>query len=147
MNRLFFRPEQSGMTKTEAAADTLSGINPDVQLESYTMNITTIDGFEAFKSSISDKQGKSRVDMVLSCVDNYEARMTINQASITPQHVPTALQAVSPITCSDRSRCCGVSTHTHGSMLSTRIVLCMHKRANASSAIVAAHCIACRLVE
>lgn len=81
MNRLFFRPEQSGLTKTDAAAQTLSSINPDVQLESYTMNITTVDGFEAFKSSICDGQGKSRVDMVLSCVDNYEARMTINQAS------------------------------------------------------------------
>ena len=82
MNRLFFRPEQSGLTKTDAAAQTLSSINPDVQLESYTMNITTVDGFEAFKFSICDRQGKSRVDMVLSCVDNYEARMTINQASI-----------------------------------------------------------------
>ncbi|KAL0026571.1 hypothetical protein WJX77_007264 [Trebouxia sp. C0004] len=82
MNRLFFRPEQSGLTKTDAAAQTLSGINPDVQLESYTMNITTIDGFEAFKSSICDSSGESRVDMVLSCVDNYEARMTINQACL-----------------------------------------------------------------
>ena len=81
MNRLFFRPEQSGLTKTDAAAQTLSGINPDVQLESFTMNITTIDGFEAFKASICDQQGKCRVDLVLSCVDNYEARMTINQAS------------------------------------------------------------------
>lgn len=82
MNRLFFRPEQSGLTKTDAAAETLSSINPDVQLESYTMNITTVEGFEAFKSSICNSQGKSRVDMVLSCVDNYEARMTINQARV-----------------------------------------------------------------
>ena len=79
MNRLFFRPEQSGMTKTDAAAQTLSDINPDVQLESFTMNITTIEGFDNFKASICDKAGKSRVDIVLSCVDNYEARMTINQ--------------------------------------------------------------------
>ncbi len=85
MNRLFFRPEQSGLTKTDAAAQTLSGINPDVQLESYTMNITTIDGFEAFKASICDSSGESRVDMVLSCVDNYEARMTINQAGASQQ--------------------------------------------------------------
>ena len=85
MNRLFFRPEQSGLTKTDAAAQTLSGINPDVQLESYTMNITTIDGFEAFKSNMCDSNGESRVDMVLSCVDNYEARMTINQAGGSQQ--------------------------------------------------------------
>ena len=42
MNRLFFRPEQAGMTKTDAAAQTLAGINPDVALESFTSNITTL---------------------------------------------------------------------------------------------------------
>ncbi len=107
MNRLFFRPEQCGMTKTDAAVQvlssnalpawglgltlyrsrrpqhiaapqTLSGINPDVALESYTMNITTLDGFDSFKASLTTGT-QSRVDMVLSCVDNYEARMTINQ--------------------------------------------------------------------
>ncbi|KAF4361626.1 hypothetical protein F8388_007642 [Cannabis sativa] len=33
MNRLFFRPEQVNMTKTDAAVQTLSDINPDVVLE------------------------------------------------------------------------------------------------------------------
>ncbi|KAH7858440.1 hypothetical protein Vadar_023929 [Vaccinium darrowii] len=42
MNRLFFRPEQVGKTKTDAAVQTLSDINPDVVLESYMMNITTL---------------------------------------------------------------------------------------------------------
>lgn len=83
MNRLFFRPEQCGMTKTQAAAQTLGGINPDVALEPYTMNITTLTGFDAFKASICDPAtGASRVDLVLSCVDNYEARMTINQVCL-----------------------------------------------------------------
>ena len=79
MNRLFFRPEQSGMTKTDAAAQTLASINPDVALESYTINITTLQGFDGFKASLTYGSGASRVDLVLSCVDNYEARMTINQ--------------------------------------------------------------------
>lgn len=85
MNRLFFRPEQAGMTKTDAAVETLSGINPDVVLESYTLNITTVQGFETFMSSLKnksfrpDKEGCG-VDLVLSCVDNYEARMVVNQA-------------------------------------------------------------------
>ncbi|BDA40941.1 Ubiquitin-like modifier-activating enzyme 5 [Coccomyxa sp. Obi] len=82
MNRLFFRPEQASMNKTEAAAQTLRGINPDVAIESYTMNITTLQGFDAFKASISGGDGASRVDLVLSCVDNYEARMTINQVCL-----------------------------------------------------------------
>ena len=85
MNRLFFRPEQCGLTKTQAAANTLMEINPDVQIEPFTMNITTLEGFDAFKRSICKEGGElveSRVDLVLSCVDNYEARMTINQVCL-----------------------------------------------------------------
>ncbi|KAK4747317.1 hypothetical protein SAY87_026354 [Trapa incisa] len=85
MNRLFFRPEQAGMTKTDAAVQTLQDINPDVVLESYTLNITTVQGFETFMSSLGNKTFRpekegSGVDLVLSCVDNYEARMVVNQA-------------------------------------------------------------------
>ncbi|XAR67896.1 Sulfur carrier protein ThiS adenylyltransferase [Bertholletia excelsa] len=85
MNRLFFRPEQVGMTKTDAAVQTLSDINPDVVLESYTLNITTLQGFETFMTSLNNKTFRpnkegSGVDLVLSCVDNYEARMVVNQA-------------------------------------------------------------------
>ncbi|THU69858.1 hypothetical protein C4D60_Mb08t18840 [Musa balbisiana] len=74
-----------GMTKTDAAVQTLSDINPDVVLESYSLNITTVKGFEVFMESLkrrfSQKSGqKSGVDLVLSCVDNYEARMVVNQA-------------------------------------------------------------------
>lgn len=44
------------------------------------MNITTLEGFQAFKDSLCDPGTSTpRVDLVLSCVDNYEARMTINQ--------------------------------------------------------------------
>nr|VDD41598.1 unnamed protein product [Brassica oleracea] len=85
MNRLFFRPDQVGMTKTDAAVQTLAEINPDVVLESFTMNITTVQGFETFTSSLKNKsfcpsKEGSGVDLVLSCVDNYEARMAVNQA-------------------------------------------------------------------
>ncbi|BBN17349.1 ubiquitin-like modifier-activating enzyme 5 [Marchantia polymorpha subsp. ruderalis] len=86
MNRLFFQPHQAGMTKTDAAVQTLTGINPDVVLESYTQNITTVEGFNKFMGSLTRNMkgerldGKSGVDLVLSCVDNYEARMVVNQA-------------------------------------------------------------------
>ncbi|KAG0627107.1 hypothetical protein M758_2G174000 [Ceratodon purpureus] len=86
MNRLFFKPDQAGMTKTDAAVQTLAEINPDVILESYTQNITTVDGFKKFTDSLTrdikgnSTGGKSGVDLVLSCVDNYEARMVVNQA-------------------------------------------------------------------
>lgn len=72
----------SGRCRASPAAQTLAGINPDVALESFTMNITTLEGFDAFKASLEapgSGGAASRVDLVLSCVDNYEARMTINQ--------------------------------------------------------------------
>jgi ubiquitin-like modifier-activating enzyme 5 len=82
MNRLFFRPEQCGLTKTDAAAQTLGAINPDVAIEAFTMNITSVAGYEAFKASVTGPGGASRVDLLLSCVDNYEARITINQVAL-----------------------------------------------------------------
>lgn len=41
-------------------------------------------GFDAFKASLLGPDGAtSRVDLVLSCVDNYEARITINQVWVS----------------------------------------------------------------
>ncbi|KAM4705374.1 ubiquitin-like modifier-activating enzyme 5 isoform 2-T2 [Rhinophrynus dorsalis] len=82
MNRLFFQPHQAGLSKVEAAEHTLRNINPDVQFEVHNYNITTIDNFQHFMDRIS-KGGLSEgqpVDLVLSCVDNFEARMAINTA-------------------------------------------------------------------
>ncbi|CAB4001048.1 Ubiquitin-like modifier-activating enzyme 5 [Paramuricea clavata] len=81
MNRLFFRPEQSGLSKVEAAERTLRNINPDVEFETHNYNITLMDNFQHFMDKISKggKDGKS-VNLVLSCVDNFEARMAVNTA-------------------------------------------------------------------
>uniref|UniRef100_A0A8C7MT76 Ubiquitin-like modifier-activating enzyme 5 n=1 Tax=Oncorhynchus kisutch TaxID=8019 RepID=A0A8C7MT76_ONCKI len=57
-------------------------INPDVQFETHNYNITTMDNFAHFMDRISHgalQDGKA-VDLVLSCVDNFEARMAINTA-------------------------------------------------------------------
>ncbi|XP_011169397.1 ubiquitin-like modifier-activating enzyme 5 isoform X2 [Solenopsis invicta] len=81
MNRLFFQPHQAGQSKVEAAANTLCYINPDVKIETYNYNITTVDHFQDFMNTISNSSLKSGpVDLVLSCVDNFEARMAINTA-------------------------------------------------------------------
>ncbi|KAG0433261.1 hypothetical protein HPB47_020112, partial [Ixodes persulcatus] len=81
MNRLFFQPHQAGMSKVEAAAKTLEFINPDVTFETYNYNITTVENFQHFMDTIrtGNLQG-GPVDLVLSCVDNFEARMAINTA-------------------------------------------------------------------
>lgn len=44
-------------------------------------------GFETFMSSLRNKTFRpekegSGVDLVLSCVDNYEARMVVNQVTV-----------------------------------------------------------------
>ncbi|CAG2183198.1 unnamed protein product, partial [Oppiella nova] len=81
MNRLFFQPHQSGMSKVMAAHHTLAAINPDVQFETYNYNMTTVDNFADFLTRVqSGGIGGRRVDLVLSCVDNFEARMAINTA-------------------------------------------------------------------
>ena len=82
MNRLFFRPEHSGLSKTEAAKRTLEDINPDVTFETYDGNITLPSMFDTLLDRMSHGglDCNSPVDLVLSCVDNYEARMAINQA-------------------------------------------------------------------
>ncbi|KAL0491787.1 ubiquitin-like modifier-activating enzyme [Acrasis kona] len=82
MNRLFFTPDQAGMSKVDASYKTLTNINPDVEFECYQYNITTMDHFDPFLQSLSNggKAPKKPVDLVLSCVDNFEARMSVNQA-------------------------------------------------------------------
>ncbi|KAG1953838.1 ubiquitin-like modifier-activating enzyme [Pimephales promelas] len=82
MNRLFFQPHQAGLSKVQAAEHTLRNINPDVAFETHNYNITTMDNFTHFMERISHgglEEGKP-VDLVLSCVDNFEARMAINTA-------------------------------------------------------------------
>ncbi|XP_045759735.1 ubiquitin-like modifier-activating enzyme 5 [Mirounga angustirostris] len=82
MNRLFFQPHQAGLSKVQAAEYTLRNINPDVLFEVHNYNITTVENFQHFMDRISNgglEEGKP-VDLVLSCVDNFEARMTINTA-------------------------------------------------------------------
>lgn len=82
MNRLFFRPEQSGLSKVDAAVSTLRGINPDVQFECFNYDITSIDRFDDFLQVLAHgglQEGRG-VDLVLSCVDNFAARNSINAA-------------------------------------------------------------------
>lgn len=82
MNRLFFQPHQAGLSKVEAAEHTLRNINPDVTFETHNYNITTMENFTHFMERVSHgglENGKP-VDLVLSCVDNFEARMAINTA-------------------------------------------------------------------
>ena len=81
MNRIFYTPDQIGLDKVDAAKQTLEKINPDVVIEGYSYNIVTNEYFDKFLERIEkgSLQG-DRIDMILSCVDNYGARMAINKA-------------------------------------------------------------------
>lgn len=90
MNRLFYQPSHQGLSKVEAATKTLTFINPDVEFDHYNYDITKVDNYVHLLDKIqhgakiltppSDNKDSQRVDLVLSCVDNFEARMTINRA-------------------------------------------------------------------
>jgi len=81
MNRLFFQPHQAGLSKVAAAAVTLTNINPDVEFETHNYNITTVENFDHFMSRLQQSSlTGGPVDLVLGCVDNFEARMAINKA-------------------------------------------------------------------
>ena len=83
MNRLFYRPEHSGLMKVEAAKETLLQINPDVVIEAFSYNITSNEYYGKFLEKIkTGGLNGQNVSLVLSCVDNYAARMTINKVKI-----------------------------------------------------------------
>ncbi|KAI0558405.1 Ubiquitin-activating enzyme [Gracilaria domingensis] len=74
-------PEQSGLSKVDAARDTLLGINPDVEIEAYNYDITSLQNFDHFMRRISNGgKDEKPVDLLLSCVDNFAARNSINAA-------------------------------------------------------------------
>merc|ERR1711939_208338 len=81
MNRLFFQPHQAGMSKVDAAAQTLSDINPDVNIEPHHCHIGQVDQYDAFVERVSHggMEEGTPVNLVLSCVDNYGGRMVINR--------------------------------------------------------------------
>ena len=81
MNRLFYTPNQVGLSKVLAAKQSLEFINPGIQIHAYDMNITTQQGYDHLKQSVLLS------DLILSCVDNYAARMTINIICLELNHI------------------------------------------------------------
>ena len=79
MNRLFYTPNQVGLTKVDAAKLTLESINPNTIIQAYNGDITLGETYDKlFNSIVEGGIEGQKCDLVLSCVDNYAARMTIN---------------------------------------------------------------------
>jgi len=66
---VLFRPEDSGKKKAEVAARRIKELNPDVQVQFFHGDINTDLGLGVFR----------RMDVVIGCLDNREARLSVNR--------------------------------------------------------------------
>ena len=66
---VLFRPEDNGKKKAEVAARRIKELNPDVQIQFFHGDVNTDLGLGVFR----------RMDMVIGCLDNREARLSVNR--------------------------------------------------------------------
>lgn len=78
MNRMFYTPSQIGKLKVEAACDTLKHVSPSIEIITYNINICLVDSYKILLDELSNP----KTSLLLCCVDNYAARLTINRACI-----------------------------------------------------------------
>ncbi len=67
---VLFRPEDAGQFKAQVAARRLQELNPEVQAQAFTGNVVWQLGLGVFR----------RVDVVIGCLDNREARWAVNRS-------------------------------------------------------------------
>ncbi|KAF8820552.1 ThiF family protein [Cardiosporidium cionae] len=79
MNRLFYTPKQLGNKKVHACMQTLNAINPEVVIESHFGNVST-DYDVLLNRILFGGVDSKQIALLLCCVDNYGARVTISQA-------------------------------------------------------------------
>lgn len=65
MNRLFYQPNQAGLSKVSAASMTLTRINPDVKIKTYNTNITLTTQFEEFFNVLKYDLKKTQLFFIL----------------------------------------------------------------------------------
>jgi len=66
---VLFRPEDNGKKKAEVAARRVKELNPDVKVQFFHGDINTDLGLGVFR----------RMDVVIGCLDNREARLSVNR--------------------------------------------------------------------
>jgi ubiquitin-like modifier-activating enzyme 5 len=74
MNRMFYMPSQIGLSKVDAAKATLHAISPLTTINCHNGNICSTEWYEVLLNELSAET------LLLCCVDNYAARLTINRA-------------------------------------------------------------------
>jgi len=83
MNKMFYRPEQSGWNKTMACRHYCSELNPDTIFEVHNIDITATENRAKFKDSLlsGSVDRKEKVSMLVGCVDSWEARELMESVS------------------------------------------------------------------
>jgi ubiquitin-like modifier-activating enzyme 5 len=83
MNRMFYLPSQVSLTKVEAAKATLHSINPETEINTHHADITALSSYTELLTHIRTGGIQAgAIDLLLCCVDNYSARVTINKACL-----------------------------------------------------------------
>ena len=86
MNRLFFLPHQVGLRKVDAAVCTLRQISPDTAVTALHCDVTAVSDYPLLLSAMATGSVTSPaapVSLVLSCVDSYAARLSVNSACLS----------------------------------------------------------------
>jgi len=83
MNKMFYRPEQSGWNKTMACRHYCSELNPDTAFEVHNINITEGESKTKFKETVANgsMDRKSPVNLIIGCVDSLDARQFMEAVS------------------------------------------------------------------
>ena len=80
---MFYRPEQCGWNKTMACRHYCSELNPDTVFEVHNLDIATEENKQKLKETVASGSldRKSSVNMLIGCVDNWEARQVLEAVS------------------------------------------------------------------
>ena len=80
---MFYRPEQCGWNKTMACRHYCSELNPDTVFEVHNLDIATEENKQKLKETVASGSLdlKSSVNMLIGCVDNWEARQVLEAVS------------------------------------------------------------------
>src|SRR6202044_2952061 len=70
--QVLFSPEDVGRPKIVAAADRLSGLNPDIQIDTFDTHFSSENALEILKD----------YDIVVDGTDNFHTRYLVNDASV-----------------------------------------------------------------
>jgi hypothetical protein len=93
---MFYRPEQSGWNKTMACRHYCSELNPDTVFEVHNIDIATEENKQKLKETVASGSldRKSSVNMLIGCVDNWEARQVLEAVSAHLDPIPSDLDPI-----------------------------------------------------